>query len=84
MPVTVYIVVINGDAITVAPVVALSPVVGAHEYALAPFALKDTLPDAQIVAEDGTGFIVTTGNGFTAILPLDEHVLPQASVIVTV
>ena len=43
VPVTVYVEVEAGDAVTVAPVVALSPVAGVHEYVVAPLAVSVAL-----------------------------------------
>ena len=39
-PVTVYVVVVAGDAITLTPVVALNPVAGDHVYVFAPVAVS--------------------------------------------
>ena len=40
VPVTVYVVVVVGDAVTEEPVVALKPVAGVHVYDVAPVAVK--------------------------------------------
>lgn len=48
-PVTVYVVVEPGAAFTVAPVVALNPVEGDHEYVVAPLAVIFVLPPLQMV-----------------------------------
>ena len=52
-----------GFAVTVAPVVALNPVDGDHEYVEAPFAKRDTELPEHIIAEEGV--TLTVGNGFT-------------------
>jgi hypothetical protein len=63
VPVTVYVVVTVGFAVTVAPVVEDNPVEGLHVYVVAPLAVSIVLPPVQIVAEDGV--TTTTGTGFT-------------------
>jgi hypothetical protein len=40
--------VLVGEAVTVAPVVALKPVDGAHEYVVPPLAVIETFPPEQI------------------------------------
>ena len=50
VPVTVYVVVEEGEATTVAPVVLLRPVDGVHEYVVAPVAVSEELLPAQIAA----------------------------------
>jgi hypothetical protein len=40
VPVTVYVVVETGVAVTLAPVVALRPAEGLHEYVVAPLAVR--------------------------------------------
>lgn len=42
---------VAGDAVTLAPVVALNPVDGDHEYVLPPVAVKVADAPGQIVAE---------------------------------
>ena len=61
VPVTVYVMVDVGFAVTDEPVVALNDVAGLHEYVLAPFAVSVVDCPLQMVAED----TVTTGRGFT-------------------
>ena len=50
VPVTVYVVVVVGDAVTEDPVVELKPVDGLHEYVEAPDAVNVVELPAQIVA----------------------------------
>lgn len=63
VPVTVYVMVEVGLAVTEEPVVALNPVAGVHVYELAPLAVSVVDCPLQIVAEvtdtTGSGFIVT-------------------------
>ena len=62
VPVTIYVVVDDGFAVTEEPVVALNAVDGLQEYVLAPLAISDTDCPAQTAA--GV-FTLITGNGFT-------------------
>jgi hypothetical protein len=55
------VVVAAGVAVTVTPLVALSPVEGVQEYVVAPAAVKVADAPAQTVAE----FTVTIGKGLT-------------------
>lgn len=57
VPVTVYVVVVGGLAVTVAPVVAERFVAGDHVYEVAPVAVNVAEAPAQIVSE----FTATTG-----------------------
>jgi len=66
-----------GDAVTVAPVVALNPVAGNHEYVLAPDAVNKT------GAHDPSGVIVIVGNGFTVRVPAADVAEPQVFVTTT-
>ena len=72
----------DGDAVTVAPVVALNPVDGFHVYVNAPEAVSPTDPDGQMSDDDGV--IVTTGNGFTVTVTVVVETHPLAAVPVTV
>lgn len=59
LPVTVYVVVVVGDAVTDEPVVALSPVAGLQVYVEAPLAVK--IVDWPIQMAAGFGFTKTGG-----------------------
>jgi len=60
VPVTVYVVVVAGLAVTLAPLVALRPVPGDHVYPpVAPEAVSSTLPPLQI--EGALGVTDTVG-----------------------
>ena len=89
-PVTVYVCVVAGLAVTAMPVVKLRPVAGAHVYNVAvPLAVKPTEPPLHNVVEPdgvtlvvGTGFTVTA-TVFTALLhpaevPVTEYVIVLA------
>ena len=81
VPVTVYVVVALGLAVTLAVFVALKPVDGLHTYVAAPLATKLVDEPAQIAASFPA---LTTGNGFTPIVVtalVAEH--PFAFVTVT-
>jgi hypothetical protein len=69
VPVTVYIVVAVGYAITVAPVVIERLSAGLHVYDVAPLAVNVTLPPEQNAAGVGT---VTVGEGLTVTVVLAE------------
>jgi hypothetical protein len=75
VPVTVYMVVTDGFAVTVLPVVALSPAEGVQEYVVAPVAVRVADPPLQIVGE----FTVTTGKRFT--VTVEEAVPSQPDVV---
>ena len=80
IPVTVYVIVEAGFAVTVEPVVALSEVAGLHEYVFAPFAERVVDCPLQIDAEE----TVTTGSGLTFTVTCVDAVHPLMSVPVTV
>jgi len=86
VPVTVYVVVEPGLAVTVAPVVALRPVPGDHVYVVPPLAVNDTLPPGQIVG--AAGATVTVGVGLTVrttvCVPLQPVVVPVTVYVVVV
>jgi hypothetical protein len=68
-----------GVAVTVPPVVALSPVPGLQLYVLAPLAFREVEPPTHIDGE----FTVTVGNGFTVTTAVVVPVhAPEAAVIV--
>ena len=71
-----------GFAITVAPVVLLSPVEGAHAYVLAPLAASVVLLPLQMVADAGETF--TFGSGLTVTVKASLFTHPFAFVPVTV
>lgn len=68
VPVTVYVVVLAGLAVTVAPDVADKPVEGDHAYVVAPDAVNDTLPEGAMVADEGDTAIV--GRVVTVAVPV--------------
>jgi hypothetical protein len=75
VPVTVYVVLKTGFAITVAPVVTFSPAAGAQLYVFA-------VPEAVIVSGLHLLFPVTeiVGAGFTVKVAAVEFTLPQGDV----
>ena len=77
-PVTVYVEVETGVAVTLAPFVALSPVAGDHEYVFAPLAVSTVFCPLQIVM---SGETVTTGIGFTVTVTCAVAVHPFASAV---
>jgi hypothetical protein len=80
VPVTVYVIVEVGFAVTLEPVVALSAVAGDQEYVVAPFAVSVADCPLQIVA----GATAITGSGFTVTVVCAEAEHPFTSVPVTV
>jgi hypothetical protein len=82
VPVTVYVVVTVGFAVTVAPVVELRLVAGAHEYVLAPLAVSVVLLPEQM--EGAFGLMVIVGKGFTVTVTVAVPVHPDDVVPVTV
>jgi hypothetical protein len=62
VPVTVYVVVVDGLAVTLAVFVALNPVDGLHTYVDAPLAVKVVLKPSQIIASEPA---LTLGNWLT-------------------
>ena len=80
VPVTVYVVVTNGVAVTLTVFVALKPVDGLHTYVVAPLAVKVVVPPAQIVASTPA---VTTGNGVTTTVVTELVAEQPLSVTVT-
>jgi hypothetical protein len=80
VPVTVYVIVLAGLAVTVPPVVEDRFVAGLHIKLLAPVAVSVVLLPAQIVAPAA----VITGVEFTDTVTADELLQPEADVPVTV
>jgi len=74
VPVTVYVVVLPGLAVTDEPVVALNPVPGLHVYVVAPPAFNTVELPLQIVAGAET---VTVGVGFTVTVTVAVLVHPD-------
>ena len=81
VPVTVYVVVTVGVAVTGVPVVALKPVAGPHTYVAAPPALSEVELPMQLLTLPE---VVTVGSGLTVTVTLPVLVQPPASVPVTV
>src|SRR5258706_9246648 len=75
-PVTVYIIVEEGFAVTEEPVVELNAVAGLQEYVLAPLAFNVTDCPAQTAVGELT---LTTGNGFMDTVTWAVAVHPDAS-----
>jgi hypothetical protein len=80
VPEIVYVVVVPGVNVTVAPVAALRFVTGDHEYVAAPVAVNVVVEVAQIV----TSATTIVGSGFTVIRTSSVEIHPFASVPVTV
>ena len=80
VPVTVYVVVVDGFAVTLEPIVELRFVDGLHVYEFAPPAVRFVDCPSQIVAEE----TVTTGSGLMVTVTCAVAVQPLASVPVTV
>ena len=64
-----------GVAVTVAPVVALRFVFGAHVYVLAPLAVSEVEPPTQNVADEGD--MDTVGDVFIVTVTASLDVLSQ-------
>lgn len=71
VPVTVYVVVVVGFAVTVAPVDALRPVTGDQLYVVAPLAVKLVDVPEQIATVPGD--MLTLGIGFTVTVVVAVH-----------
>jgi len=74
-PVTVYVVVLAGDAVVVSAVVFVSPVEGAHEYVVAPLAVSATLAPVHIEGEAGITVIVVEEPTVIVTVWVDIHPL---------
>jgi hypothetical protein len=81
VPVTVYVTVVVGDALTVAPVVAESPVFGAHVYVTPPVAVNEVELPEHIVTPAPAEIV---GNAFTDTILVAVLEQPLASVPVMV
>ena len=73
IPVTVYVVVVEGLAVTVAPLVADNPDGGDQEYDVPPLAVSVAGEPAQMVSE----LTVTTGSGVTVTIDVAVPVQPE-------
>ena len=80
VPVTIYVVVFAGLAVTDAPVVGDKPVVGLHVYVVAPLAVNVVLAPAHM---GGGALTVTFGFGLIVNVPEPVAVHPFALVTVT-
>ena len=68
IPVTVYVVVADAAADTMAPDVALNPMDGLHAYVLAPLAVMEMLAGKPLQIEPPGGVTESTGSGFTRMV----------------
>jgi len=68
VPVTVYVVVVVGKAVTTDPVVPDKPVPGDQLYVLAPPAVSTTLPPGHIEGADGVT-VIGKLPGLTQVVP---------------
>ena len=75
-----YVVVVPGSAVTLAPVVALKSVPGVQVYVTAPEAVKVPLAPGQMSISD----TVTTGGGLSEIVTSAVTIHPVPSCAVTV
>jgi hypothetical protein len=82
VPVTLYVVLTVGAAITAMPVVELNPVEGLHTYVLAPLAVNVVPTPLHSVEEAGE--IETEGAGFTVTVTVLVFMHPVDPVPVTV
>ena len=74
VPVTVYVVVLAGLAVTIAPLVVERPLSGLQLKVSAPVAVRLTLSPEQMVADEGV--TDTTGVGFTVTVTFCVDVQP--------
>jgi hypothetical protein len=82
VPVTVYVVLVAGEAVTEAPADEESPVEGLQEYEFAPLAVR--VVDAPEQTDPDAGDTVITGGWVTDIWRVAVFIHPFASVPVTV
>lgn len=75
VPTTVYVCVLVGDAVTVAPVVPLNPVAGLHTYEPAPLAVIPTLLPAHTAGLAGETDMVISASTFTSAVAVLVHPL---------
>jgi hypothetical protein len=75
VPVTVYVVVDAGVAVTVEPALTFKPAVGVHAYVEPPFAVKVTEFPAQIA--ELVGLTVTVGLLFTTTITIAVSIHPE-------
>jgi hypothetical protein len=91
VPVTVYVTLEEGLAVTTEPLVLLKPVAGLQVYVPAPLAVKVALPPEQMVAEltltVGLGVMVTVevfASVQPLVVPVTVYVVDEPGVAVTV
>ena len=73
VPITVYVVVEAGAAVTEGPVVADNPVAGDQAYVTAPFANRFTGVPPGLQMTPIVGLMLTLGKEFTVIGKLETH-----------
>lgn len=74
LPVTVYVAVLGGKAVTTTPDVALRLAAGAHVYVVAPYARKVKLSPEQRLGAGGTTEITGIVLTVTRTVVLDWHI----------
>jgi hypothetical protein len=84
VPVTVYVVVVEGKAVVVSKVVLVKPVLLVHTYVVAPPAVKATDPLGQIAGLGGTTVMVGLGFTVTVTVWVLVQLLPSVPVTVYV
>jgi hypothetical protein len=80
VPITVYVVVEEGFALTSSKFVADNPEDGDHAYVLAPLAINETAeppgrqikPEVGLIATAGSALMVRTEEALTTVLPQEE------------
>ena len=73
VPVTVYVVVTDGNAVTINPTVLLKPVAGAHVYVFAPLAVIVKLSPVHRLEDGGVNVIVGVGFTVTSTVAVLTH-----------
>ena len=76
VPVTVYVVVEDGFALIVVPVVELKPAAGSHVYVAPPDAVSAMPVSLEQIAPP-FGVTEITGNGFMVTLAVEESTKPE-------